>query len=431
MSNWINEESWLFENETPPAAGGPPSMSQPGVPGDPMASPPAQQGGPAPQAVDPQPEDLSNDPQHPEMPEQEDSKDFESFKIDYVKESIKGDPNILEQMVLKIRDLDLEPNQLKFVEDNLQICGLRQHQDYLVPSQKIRKLIKDQLDRSYPAGNLVTYIADTLDESPLLNQIYIKLLGDFDGRQGHHRKFISALLGAVQVAGGPRNPIGSSNEDLVYEEKEFSIRISTRFVVRWGDVNLGAWMMNENDPERYLKPPELERLDAGSPEEKDVLRRRIVMESIAKMFNERAFIINTVGRDGTIMHLGLDLGNCLKSAYTDGKLVVRTNASDSQDAFIDQEGAIVPIPDLSIYYVKESQELNDKGRPEMEELEFITHKNGMLYLKATGDLIKEAANSLQGFVYREVPWQGTPDDLKRIRRCTPTAYEVLMKDCNG
>ena len=430
MSNRINEMDWLFEAELPASAGAPdvgggqPPMSQPGGPGDPMgAAPPniPQQGGPDPSQA---PEDISADPQHPEMPEEDDDdKSFEQWKMAFIKESIKGDPNVLVDMILKIRDKELDPGPEKFVEDNIQINFLRQHQDILVPSKEIRNLIKKQLDRNSPGTSLVSYIVETLEKYILVTQMFIRLRGAGEYKQGLHRKLIAALLGAVQVGSG------ASQEDLVFEESDYSIRVSTRFNAKWGDVNIGRWMLTENDPEKYLKQAELQRLESGSPEEKDVLRRRIVMESIADMFKTRAFIINVVGRDGTVQHLGLDLGNCLKAAYTDGKLVVRSHNSDLQEAFIDEEGSIVAVPNLSIYYVKDANSIDEKGNAETEELEFIQHRDGCLYLTAQGDLIKEATSTLQGLVFKETPWQGNPTDLLKLIRCVPSVSEYFYRSC--
>ena len=58
--------------------------------------------------------------------------------------------------------------------------------------------------------------------------------------------------------------------------------------------------MREDDPERYLTDPEQKRLDEGSPEEKEVLRHRVVIEGISDNFKKRSFIINVVNNDGTI-----------------------------------------------------------------------------------------------------------------------------------
>jgi hypothetical protein len=181
-----------------PGAGGPP-MGQPGSGGDPMNQNPPnnmsvnKQGGE---------EDLSDDPQYPEMPDQEGNDDFTIWKIKYVKESIKGDPNVLVQKILTVRDRDLEPIQRKFVEDNLDINFLRQNSNVLTTSNEIRKLIKKDFDRTNPATTLVRHITETLEKQPLLNEVYIKLLGLSGAKMDQHRKFVASLIGAVQVGSG-------------------------------------------------------------------------------------------------------------------------------------------------------------------------------------------------------------------------------------
>jgi hypothetical protein len=248
-------------------------------------------------------------------------------------------------------------------------------------------------------------------------------LGLSGAKGDQHRKFIAALVGGVQVGSG------GQNEDVIFEEQDYSIRISTRFNARWGDVNIGRWYLREDDPERYLKQPELDRLEGGSPEEKDVLRRRVVIESIAEAYRERAFIINVVGQDGTVYHLGWDLGTSLKAAFLDGKLVVRTGDNDTKEAFIDEEGSLITVPNMNIYYVKESGQLDKTGKPEIEEVEFIAHRDGILYLVAQLDLIKESASALQGFMYKETLWQGNPSDILKIMRCVPSSPEILLRQC--
>lgn len=426
MSHNLNRLLWLAEQgpddfgaAADPTGGGVP-MTQPGTPGDPMGQIP-----PTDMAVNDQPteDDISNDPQYPDMPEEQDQDDFEVWKIKFVKESIKGDPNTLTQKILSVRERDLEPAQRKFVEDNLDICFLRQNANVLQVSNEIRKLIKQDFDRTNPATTLVRHITTVLEQSPLLNEVYIKLMGLGGAKGDQHRKFVAALTGSVQVGSG------GQNEDIIFEEQDYSIRTSTRFNARWGDVNIGRWYLREDDPDRYLKKPELDRLEGGSPEEKDVLRRRVVIESIAEAYRERAFIINVVGQDGTVYHLGWDLGNSLKSAFLDGKLVVRTGDNDTKEAFIDEEGSVITVPNMNIYYVKESDSLDKSGKPEIEEVEFIAHRDGILYLVAQLDLIKEAASTLQGFKYKETLWQGNPTDILKIMRCVPSSPEILLRQC--
>lgn len=426
MTNRINEDIWLTEMDTPmfagpvePAASVP--SSQPGTPQDPMGDNSQMQ--PNQMTVDQQVDDISEDPPYPDMPESEGEDNFEIWKIKYVKESIKGDPNNLIQKLLSVRNRDLTPYQRKFVEDNLDINFLRQNANVLQVSNEIRKRIKKDFDRTNPATSVLKHITETLEESPMLNEIYIKLIGLSGAKGDQHRKFVASLIGAVQVGSG------GQNEDIIFEEIDYSIRISTRFNSRWGDVNIGRWYLKEDDPERYLKGAELDRLEGGSPEEKDVLRRRVIIESIAEFYKQRAFIINVVSMDGTVYHLGWDLGNSLKSAYLDGKLVVRTTSNDTREAFIDEEGSVISIPNMSIYYVKESNDLDQTGKSEIEEIEFISHRDGVLYLSAQLNLIKEAAMSLQGMNLKETLWQGNPSDVIKVMRCVPSSSEILLRNC--
>jgi len=438
MSN-INWADWLFSEV------GTGTDSQTGTPGGPPTSQPSmggmppKQGGPggqdpniANQAKDMAPEkpkqqmpDVASDPQIPDMPQDTGQKDedFEGWKKKFIVESIKGDVEVLKQEIMSVRDRDLDSYQRKFVEDNLQIIFLREHSNVDKASKEIRKLLKEELDHNNPATTVVNDVSQILQEQPLLNSCFIKLTGLYSMKGDVHRKFIAALIGAVQVGSG------AYNEDLIYNEKDYSIRISTRMNSRFGEVHLGQWSLKQDDPERYLKAPELKRLEEGSPEEKDVLRRRVVMESIAEAFKTRAFIINVVGTDGTVYTVGWDLASSLRAAYTEGKLVVRTKNDDSAEAMIDDDGAIIPFVDLKVMYVQKTGEQDENGKPETREVEFLSRKYGQLFLTAQLPVVKEASSSFQGIAFKEVPWQGNPTDLKTLTRCVPSLPEILMRQC--
>lgn len=426
-----NLEFWLSEADIP-AAGGQPDNSA-GQPPTGDATPMAQTG--QPQQQDPnianmdqqnQPaQQQQQEPAAPDMPEEKpEEKDFEVWKHKYIKESVKGDTNTLVEMVNMVRDREgLSPYQRKFVEDNWNILMVRMHSNVEKASKQIRKNIKDQLDRNNPSTSVMNHVAAVLETIPLLNQVFIKLNG-YAGLKGDlHRKFVGALLGAVQVGSG------ANTEDLIYNEKEYSILISTRFNSRWGDVVLGSWSLREDDAERHLEEPELKRLQEGSPQEKDALRRRIVIESIAELFEHRAFLVHVVGEDGTVYALGWDVASSLRAAFTEGKLLVKTRHSDNSEAMITDEGQIVPLVDISINYVKETNDQDDEGKPATKEFRFMERRDGTLFLVADFSLIKEAMSSLQGFVLKEVPYQGNPSDLKNLLRCTYSSHDLLMRQC--
>jgi hypothetical protein len=258
---------------------------------------------------------------------------------------------------------------------------------------------------------------------PELNNVFIKIKGLLGAKGDMHRKFISSLIGAVQVGSG------ANTEDLIYNEKDYSIRISTRFNDKWGRVEIGKWCLKEEDPEKYLSEPEIKRLEEGSPEERDVLRRRIVMESIGNTFKKRAFIIHVVSKDGTINSIGWDLGTSLRNAYTEGKLLVKTILSQNSEAMIDDDGKILPAVDMKIVYLKNTGSLDKDGKPVIEENDFMERIDGILYLTASQQILKEASSSFTGLLWQEIPYNGNPSDLRVLMRCVPSASECLLRVC--
>jgi len=430
MHFWLEAEVPASTSPGDPAgqtpAGDPtpmPQVAQPPTQPDPNASQGQQQTDP--NITNQQPQQDHPEPESPDMPqEKEKISDFEVWRHKYIKESIKGDTNILVDLINMVRDHDgLTPYQRKFVEDNWNVLMVRMHSNVEKSSKQIRRNIKDQLDRNNPATSVMNHIAAVLETIPLLNTTFIKLNG-YAGLKGDlHRKFVAALLGAVQVGSG------ANNEDLIYNEKEYSILISTRFNSRWGDVVIGNWSLKEDDSERHLEDAEIKRLQDGSPQEKDALRRRIVIESIADLFEHRAFLVHVIGDDGTIYALGWDIASSLRAAFTEGKLLVKTRHSDNSEAMITNDGKIVPLVDISINYVKETNEQDDEGKPAQKEFRFMERRDGMLFLTADLTLIKECTSNLQGFVLKEIPYQGNPSDLKSLVRCVYSAHDLLMRQC--
>jgi len=425
-----NLEDWLVEYDTPaaggqpdPMAGGPPisdpTMGMPG--GDPNVTNVPQDMAPP----QPQDQDVNQDPQAPDMPEPEGGDtDFEIWKKNYFKESIKGNVEDLLEMMSPMREKEnLLPHQRKFIEDNWNIQLIRRNENVSKTSQEVRKAVRGQLDQNNPGTSVVEHLHRTLDTRPMLNNKFIQMLGYGAYKGELHRKYIAALTGSVEVSSG------HERENIIFNENEYSIKLSTRLNAEWGEVPIGSWSLREDDAERYLSEPELRRLQEGSPEEKEVLRKRIVIESIAKQFEERAYVIHVVSDEGTIYALGWDLANCVRSAYSEGKLVVKTRTSDNSEAMIDDDGNIIPLIDLNVNFVRETGQQDEEGQPETEEIEFMERRNGMLFLSAGLPTIQDASNSTQGMNFKEIPYQGNPSDLKTLRRCVFSTHDLLMKEC--
>lgn len=423
--NKLNLQDWLVEEELPQIQNQnqlPQDQSQTQQPNQEVEEEPQSQG----EEPQEEPQDITNDPESPDMPEEkEEFNDFESWKKKYFKESISGDVLELIDLLNMVRDSEgLHPYQIKFIEDNYNTQLLRQNSNILQASKEIRNNLKNSIDKNNPATSVVNYMFEALGKIPMLNDIFIKLNG-YKGLKGDlYRKYVCALLGAVQVGDG-----GGETDDIIFNDKEYSISISTRINSRWGDVMLGNWSLTEGDAERYLTDPELKRLQEGSPEEKDVLRRRVVIESIANLFEKRSFIISVAGEDGTVYLLGWDIASSLKSAYTDGKILVKTKSSDNSEAMIDDNGRIIPFLDLKINYTKETGHQTTDGKPETKEFQFIERRNGMLFLTADMNIVRECATTMQGVNFKEIPYRGNPSDLKVLMRCVYTPYDLLLKNC--
>lgn len=430
-----NLEDWLVEFDIPAAAAQPDSPSGPPtgnpdfadsmsseMPNDPNAPNADYNLGKNPEE-EVQDQENEIDPEYPDIPEDKKEEDFEIWKSNYFKETIKNNPNDLLDMLSPMRDReDLSPYQRKFVDDNYNVQLIRLNSNILEASKSIRKNIRDQLDKNSPATSIVNHISNVLDTMPHLNSSYIKMMGYYGHKGELHRKFIAALTNSVQVSSSP------DKENVILNEREYSVKICTRLNSDWGDISLGSWALKEDDPERYLSEPELDRLAEGSPEEKEILRKRIIIESISKQFEELSFIINVVNDDGTIYYLGWDIANSLRMAYADGKLVIKTEVSDNSEAIISDDGTIIPMIDMSINYIKNPENQTDLEE-NVEEIQFITKRNGMLFFTAGFDVLKESASSLQGFLLKDIPYQGNPSDLKNIKKCVYSAHDMIMRQC--
>jgi hypothetical protein len=110
---------------------------------------------------------------------------------------------------------------------------LRQNANIDKASKTIRNNIKQNLDQNNPSVSMVNHMFSVLQTMPELNNTLIKLKGLLGMKGDMHRKYMASLLGAIQVGSG------GNNEDLIYNERDYSIRISTRFNDKWGNVDIG------------------------------------------------------------------------------------------------------------------------------------------------------------------------------------------------
>ena len=81
-------------------------------------------------------------------------------------------------------------------------------------------------------------------------------------------------------------------------------------------------------------------------------------------------------------------------------------------------------------YVKDAEGgVDDEGKVAKEEHDFLERIDGILFLTAQYNILKEAASSFGGIVLKETPYNGNPSDLKVLMRCVPSASEILLRNC--
>jgi len=363
------------------------------------------------------------EPKEPDMPKDSKVSDFSSWKNKFFKESIKNDVGTLLQMIMNVRDGELSTYQRKFVEDNLQIVFLRQNSNINKASGDMRKKIRDDLDMANPGVSLTNHFATTLSSMPELINTFIKISGYCSNKADLHRKYIASLIGAIQVGSG------AQQEDIVYNEKTYSIRISTRFNSKFGSIDAGRWALQQDDPQKYLADAELEKLDSGAPEEKKVLRHRIIIESIATSFEKRVFIVNVLADNGTLYFIGMDLSNILRSGYDNGVLTVSSYQNDASEALFDSDGNLITLQDIKIQYQKETGEMDENGNPLKDKTEFLVKKDGLLLINASLETLLDAAGNVNGLSVKELPFNGNPSDLVNLTRCVASTPELILRNC--
>lgn len=373
----------------------------------------------------------SNDPLYPDMPEDieaEAPEDFETWKANYMKVAIDGDSNelltVLDRMMERMVNSEaLTAIQRKFIWDNYQIQILRQDANIANLSGLIRRKIKEQPDVNSVAISLMDFIHTALETDVVASEVFIKLTGLYALKGELHRKFIAGLLGTVQVGGG------GDMEDMILSEKEYSAEISTRFGADFTEINLGSWSLQEDDPDKFLTDAELQRLEDGSPEEKNALLHRIILESIASRFNQRHFLIHITIPDGTTYGIGWDIADSLKLAFTDGKLIVKTKNTNYSSAVLSEQGKIVPLSELSINFLKNSNRIDATGNTMPNDIPFISWRDGTLYFVGSLETTRSASMSISNLSLKELPFNGNPAQMMQLTRCVPNVHEILMRRC--
>ena len=372
--------------------------------------------------TEPQETQDSDDMQvNPEDMEQKEDVDFESWKQDFMDLAVRYENEDMISSLKTMRNKEgLSAVQRKFVEDNYQIALLRRDPSILKASKQIRQQIKQELDKTNPAKVVMEYITLAMNSEPQLYEYLIKIISSLAFKGDLHRKFIAALTGSIQVGNG------GDGKDLSFQAREYEINFSTRVASQFGDVSFGFWKLTSSDPEMFLKPDEVSNMEKGSPEEKDVIQRKLIIKSFGEKYKRRSFIFNIVNADGTIISIGWDLGNSILDGYQAGKIVARMKQNEDNEIMFSSNGDKVILIDYDIVFLQDSDEVDDFGKPIPVEVVLFSRENGSWLLKADQKVLSDAANVLSGFTYKENPFNGNPSDLVQMQNSVLQSFKLFI-----
>src|SRR5690606_9769900 len=142
--------------------------------------------------------------------------------------------------------MTLSSSQRKFLDDNWEIQRLRTDPVFRDGSKMFFKKIRETFDKNSPSASYVAALADVVGAYPTMRAVMYKLTGYSGMKVELHRKFIAALLGAVQISSNPES------SQLITGDKDTRASITTRMATVFGECPIGTWSLKTDDVERFL-----------------------------------------------------------------------------------------------------------------------------------------------------------------------------------
>lgn len=277
---------------------------------------------------------------------------------------------------------------------------------------------------------LFSIISSEIEQYTTVTESIIKLSSFYSMKADLFRKIIASITNGVQIGSGGRF------EDIFIpiSENGVGIKVCTRIYTMFGNIQIGKWNLEFNDPEKYLSDSELEKLNySGSPEEKEVLRKRTVIESVSQKFKDKVYIAMVVDPSNGERHeMSFNFSNILKQGWQDGFISVDFKANVGKGkAGVKVDGTLIDLQDIVISYIKENPDrLDSEGLPVKEHVDFLKLKDGFLYLVIDQENFESLnQKNVDGLFYATKPYDKDERSLKNLQKCIPDIKELLLKQC--
>lgn len=342
--------------------------------------------------------------------------DFYEFMVAYLETAMGkfyNEPDVLRgSLDVAYRHIKkMTPSQRNFIEINRSTASLLEETIFLNIQKSIVKSIRED--------TLWETMYDFFDSIPEMNAAIQRLPMLGPDKNNLYRQIGAALTRGVVVP-------GVQGGEVLFFDKEKEIKRSIfQAYSDWGYMKLGKINIKRDSLKEYLTGDEIQKIEKGSPEEKRVLRNRLVIEAIASQLGGITYSILVIDPDsGNWDALTFD-SEWFRSAYEAGQITVIESFEDPDgNLYIDDDYDLVSVNNWGIAL------LSNEDRAENQTGERVVVKNPIAVLDGTDFIFtisKENAKKLEMDV-REFLWkQGDVESLREIQKKIPNAKEKIMK----
>jgi hypothetical protein len=350
-------------------------------------------------------------------PEELDMGDFDPLTaaISEYMEILKKSPDdkqALESFLKMNAGKDSASSFRTFISSNLSAVSLLE-ETVIKESQKVIRRGKSAEDM---VANLESELTGRNEYKECVQRI--SALG---GNRGNAwRQLIAAMCGGVIVPG----PVGSEVHIPIGRKKNAeSLILRPQAYLGWGAIDLGRVIITSDSSREYLGSEEQSKLIGGAPEEKRVLRNRMVIEAICDQLGNGIYAILVVSEEGPWQTAYFD-SEMFREAYEAGILtVIEPHTEPGSTIAFNSDGEPVELVSWGLASIdKEDSTINPSTGEKVYEAIQIGESKGerLLFVGDSGHLSEVGANVYDHSMDFE------KEELLSIRHSVPSARETIM-----
>ena len=342
---------------------------------------------------------------------------FTQYVREYAKMVAKysDEPDTLKKMlqVPSLQNFEMTPWQRAFIDSNLSSVSLL-HEGFVIEAQKQIKRI------SGSGGSNTSAFESLFDRIGELQDVFVRLSVAGPDRSNLLRQFMAAVLSGVVVPG----PVGG--EVMMAQKKSDEVvSIRPNCYTTWGYVDLGPVTIDGKSMEDYLSESERDKINDGAPEERRVLRNRLLIEAISDQLggaNYYIVVINPENGQWESVNFSSEL---FIDAYRNGNLTAAESSPIPTGTLcVDENGKFVNSVFWGIASIQADQgSLSDDTNEQTFPKKVIaTIEGGRLIFKGDSSDLSSIGAEVGSHAWSN----GDTDKLREVQNSIPDARAKLI-----